>query len=145
MRKNAAGLLTNDCKLGAASSSPQGESKLSNHETWSFGDRSQIQIDVEIADTWWGRFRGLMLRKPLPPAAGLWLNPTNSIHMCFMRFAIDAVYFNKNMEIVKIVRNLHPWLGLSACLKASSVLELKAGEAERLGLKVGLQVAGREL
>lgn len=91
-----------------------------------------------------GRFRGLMLRKPLPPAAGLWLNPTNSIHMCFMRFAIDAVYFNKNMEIVKIVRNLHPWLGLSACLKASSVLELKAGEAERLGLKVGLQAAGRE-
>ena len=48
------------------------------------------------------------------------------------------------MEIVKIVRNLHPWLGLSACLKASSVLELKAGEAERLGLKVGLQAAGRE-
>lgn len=117
---------------------------MSNHETWSFGDRSQIQIDVEVADTWWGRFRGLMLRKPLPPAAGLWLNPTNSIHMCFMRFAIDAVYFNKNMEIVKIVRNLHPWLGLSACLKASSVLELKAGEAERLGLKVGLQAASRE-
>ena len=101
---------------------------MSNHETWSFGDRSQIQIDVEVADTWWGRFRGLMLRKPLPPAAGLWLNPTNSIHMCFMRFAIDAVYFNKNMEIVKIVRNLHPWLGLSACLKASSVLEMKAGD-----------------
>lgn len=117
---------------------------MSKQETWSFGDHAEIRIAVEIADTWWGRFRGLMLRKPLPPAAGLWLNPTNSIHMCFMRFAIDAVYFNKNMEIVKIVRNLHPWLGLSACLKASSVLELKAGEAERLGLKVGLQAAGRE-
>ena len=36
------------------------------------------------------------------------LNPTNSIHMCFMRFAIDAVYFNDRMEIVKIVKNLHP-------------------------------------
>lgn len=59
--------------------------------------------------------------------------------MCFMRFAIDAVYFDSSMTIVKIVSRLHPWIGLSACLKASSVLEMKAGEAERLGLAIGMR------
>ena len=49
------------------------------------------------------------------------------------------MYFNDRMEIVKIVKNLHPWLGLSACLKATSVLEMKAGEADRLGRRVGMK------
>lgn len=43
------------------------------------------------------------------------------------------------MTIVKIVSRLHSWIGLSACLKASSVLEMKAGEAERLGLAIGMR------
>ena len=110
---------------------------MSKRETWSFGDHAEIRIAVEIADTWWGRFRGLMLRKPLPPAAGLWLNPTNSIHMCFMRFAIDAVYLDKQGRILKITRHLRPWIGLSACWHAHSVLEMTAGQADALGLRVG--------
>ena len=96
-------------------------------------------LTVHLATNFWQRFRGLMLRRPLPPATALLIAPCNSIHMCFMRFAIDAVYFNDRMEIVKIVKNLHPWLGLSACLKATSVLEMKAGEADRLGMKVGMK------
>lgn len=59
--------------------------------------------------------------------------------MCFMRFSIDAVYFDSSMTIVKIVHHLHPWVGISACMKASSVLEMKAGEAARLGLAIGMR------
>ena len=97
----------------------------------------KISLKVRIADTFWTRFVGLMLQKPLPPATGLLITPCNSIHMCFMRFAIDAVYLDKQGKILKIVRNLRPWLGVSACWQAHSTLELTAGEADWLGLEVG--------
>lgn len=103
----------------------------------------RISLKVRIADTFWTRFVGLMLQKPLPPATGLLITPCNSIHMCFMRFAIDAVYLDKQGKILKIVRNLRPWLGISACWQAHSTLEMTAGEADRLGLEVG-QVFSKE-
>ena len=109
-------------------------------ETWILTntDRS-VSLSVEIARSWWARFKGLMLRAPL----GLYLEKTNSIHMCFMRFAIDAVYFDGEGRVVKIVPHLAPWLGLSACLHAKGCLEMKAGEANRLGIQVGMVRAGR--
>ena len=63
-------------------------------ETWILTntDRS-VSLSVEIARSWWARFKGLMLRAPLDEGRGLYLEETNSIHMCFMRFANDAVYY----------------------------------------------------
>ena len=94
-------------------------------------------LNVLRADSFFTRFAGLMLRKKLPAATGLFLAPCNSVHMCFMRFAIDVVYLDKKYNIVKVVKNLPPWLGLSMCSKAWAVLEMTAGEAERCGLEVG--------
>lgn len=95
------------------------------------------EIKILIAGTFLTRFAGLMFRKPLPPATGLFLAPCNSVHMCFMRFAIDVVYMDKDYKIVKVVKGLKPWLGLSMCSKAWAVLELTAGEADRCGLEAG--------
>lgn len=94
-------------------------------------------LTVHLATTFWQRFRSLMLRRPLPPATALLITPCNSIHMCFMRFAIDAVYLDKQGKILKITRHLRPWIGLSACWQAHSVLEMTAGQADALGLRVG--------
>lgn len=94
-------------------------------------------LTVHLATTFWQRFRGLMLSSPLPPATALLIAPCNSIHMCFMRFAIDAVYLDKHGKILKITRHLRPWIGLSACWHAHSVLEMTAGQADALGLRVG--------
>lgn len=94
-------------------------------------------IQVQMADTFWTRLAGLMFRRPLPSATGLLITPCNSIHMCFMRFAIDAVYLDQQGKILKITRHLRPWLGLSACWQAHSVLEMTAGQADALGLKPG--------
>lgn len=95
------------------------------------------EIEILIADSFFSRFAGLMFRKKLPAATGLFLAPCNSVHMCFMRFAIDAVYLDKEYNIIKIVKDLKPWFGLSMCPKAWAVLELTAGEAERCGFEVG--------
>ena len=94
-------------------------------------------LNVLRADSFFTRFAGLMFRKKLPAATGLFLAPCNSVHMCFMRFSIDVVYLDKEYNIVKVVKNLSPWLGLSMCPKAWAVLEMTAGEAERCGLEMG--------
>ena len=94
-------------------------------------------LNVLRADSFFTRFAGLMFRKKLPAATGLFLAPCNSVHMCFMRFAIDVVYLDREYGIVKVVKNLPPWTGLSMCPKAWAVLEMTAGEAERCGLEVG--------
>mgnify|MGYP002622247701 CR=1 FL=1 len=80
---------------------------------------------------------GLMGKKSLSKETGLLIAPCQSIHMMFMRFSIDAVYIDKNFVIKKIVRNLKTWTGISICISAWGVIEINAGEAERLNLKVG--------
>ncbi len=92
-------------------------------------------IKVELADNFVKRFLGLMGRARID--GGLFLAPCNSIHMCFMKFSIDAVYVDKNYRIKKIVRGLRPWIGLSMCPGAFGVLELTAGDADNFNLDVG--------
>ena len=116
-------------------------------ETWRiFGASSDVSLlSVEIADTFSARFFGLMGRASIAPGRGLFLSPCSSVHMCFMRFAIDVAYVarargaeGEGWRVVKIARRLRPWIGLSACPGADAALELAAGEAERLGLETGM-------
>lgn len=94
-------------------------------------------LEIITADSFTTRFMGLMFRKKLPAATGLLLAPCSSVHMCFMRFAIDVVYLDKDFKIIKVVNNLNPWTGISFCRKAWAVLEMVAGEAGRCGCEVG--------
>ena len=95
---------------------------------------------LEVADNFLKRFLGLMGRKKIPAGQGLLILPCNSIHMLFMRFAIDAVYVDKNFVVKKVVRNLPAWLGMSICAGAHAVIEFAAGEANRLNIKVGSKI-----
>ena len=94
-------------------------------------------LRLEVADNFVSRFCGLMLREDIGNADGLLLSPCNSIHMCFMRFALDIVYLDDDGRVIRIVPHLRPWLGLSLCLKASAVIELPAGRAAELHLSAG--------
>ena len=103
------------------------------------------KMEVMLADSFLTRLAGLMFRHRLPPATGLLLVPCNSVHMCFMRFAIDVVYIDKEYNIIKVVKKLNPWVGISRCSKAWAALEMTAGEAERCGLEVGKRLMLQEL
>lgn len=100
-------------------------------------EKKNPPLHIEVADSFFSRLRGLMGRSDLTDRQGLLIAPCSSIHMCFMRFPIDAVYINRDYEILKIVSGLHPWLGLSWCPGAWAVIELKSGESKRYGLAVG--------
>src|SRR5436190_23092621 len=84
--------------------------------------------------------RGLLGRRRLPTGEGILLKPASSVHMAFMRFAIDAVFLDRDMRVVKIAADLKPWRAAGA-RGSKSVLEIPSGEAERRGLTVGALLA----
>jgi protein-S-isoprenylcysteine O-methyltransferase Ste14/uncharacterized membrane protein (UPF0127 family) len=92
-----------------------------------------------LADTALARMRGLLGRRELPSGEGILLRPASSVHTAFMRFAIDAVFVDRENRILKVVPNLAPWR-TAAARRAKAVIELPAGESERRGLSAGQRV-----
>jgi uncharacterized membrane protein (UPF0127 family) len=80
--------------------------------------------------------RGLLGRRDLPRGEGILLRPAASIHTFFMRFSIDAVFFDEDGVVVGITPHVPPWR-IAGRKRARSVLELPAGESERRGLEIG--------
>ena len=89
-----------------------------------------------LAETALTRMKGLLGRRYLPPGEGILLMPAPSVHMAFMRFAIDAVFLDRDMRVVKIAADLKPWRAAGA-RGSKHCLEIAAGEAARRGLTVG--------
>ena len=101
------------------------------------GDGGRIVCQrCTIADGPVSRARGLLGRSGLEGGEGLLLKPTFSIHTFFMRFAIDVVFLDKSGSVVDVVRALKPWRAATR-MRARAVLELGAGEADRVGIRVG--------
>ena len=101
------------------------------------GDGGRIVCErCEVADTVIARARGLLGRKNLPSGAGLLIRPGFSIHTLFMRFPIDAVFLDRSGSVVDVVGSMKPWRAATR-LRARAVLELPAGEAERVTLRIG--------
>jgi len=92
---------------------------------------------LEVPGTSFGRGLGLMFRQDLPAGEGMWITPCNSIHMFFMRFAIDAVFLDKRLRVVRIYPGLRPWRVVPFVFRAHSVLELPAGAVDGLPLERG--------
>lgn len=95
---------------------------------------------VTLANRPHKRLRGLLGRSDLPRGEGLLLTPAPSIHTAFMRFEIDALFLDRELRVLRVVRRLAPWKA-AAKRHARSVLELASGEVERLEVQVGDQLA----
>ena len=95
-----------------------------------------IGDQIEYARSYWARFRGLMLRSPLPAGGGMVIEPCSSIQMTFMRFPIDAVFFDKERRVTRVARRVRPWIGFASGGRgAHGVLELPVGAAD--GIEAG--------
>lgn len=93
-----------------------------------------------VADKPHTRLRGVIGWKSLHRGEGILIRPANSIHTSFLRFSIDAVFLDDEMTVVSISRNVRPWR-MAASRRAKAVLELAAGECERLGVEPGDRLA----
>lgn len=93
-----------------------------------------------LAETLFSRSKGLLGRRELPDNEMLWINRCNSIHTFFMKFTIDCVFLDRTLKVISIKRNVKPWKIIWPQWGASSVIEMKAGDIDRLSLKVGDQL-----
>ena len=89
-----------------------------------------------LAETALTRMKGLLGRRDLPSGEGILLTPASSVHMAFMRFAIDAVFLDRELRVLKVAADLKPWRA-AAARGSKSVLEIPAGEAARRELTEG--------
>ncbi|NRD76452.1 DUF192 domain-containing protein [Bacillus sp. BRMEA1] len=96
-----------------------------------------LPYTINLADSFVKRLKGLKFRKEQLVEEGLWIIPCKSIHMCFMHFAIDAVFLNKEGRIIKTIEGIKPWRFILPIKNAYSVIELPAGTISKLGLKTG--------
>jgi uncharacterized protein len=99
-----------------------------------------------VADRAVARMRGLLGRGRLDSDEGLLLRPAPSIQTFFMRFPIDAVFLDRDLRVLKVRSELHPWR-LAGCRGAHATLELPAGAANRRALREGdrLELTGGSL
>jgi uncharacterized membrane protein (UPF0127 family) len=79
--------------------------------------RNNIQaFDLKVCDSFFSRFKGLMLVKSIPPTSGILIDENYdgkanvSIHMFFMKLDIAVVWVNQNLRVVDLVlaRKWHP-------------------------------------
>ncbi|MBI5415879.1 MAG: DUF192 domain-containing protein [Candidatus Omnitrophica bacterium] len=80
-----------------------------------------------VADTWRSRMVGLLGRENIPAGEALVITRCRSIHMFFMRFAIDVVFVDKNDRVVGLVENIPPFHLSPVFFSSSYVVELPAG------------------
>jgi uncharacterized membrane protein (UPF0127 family) len=98
------------------------------------GDGTVVSDRCHVADTPLVRMRGLLGRSGLEPGESMLFRPAGSIHMLFMRFAIDVVFCDQDLVVLKVVSGLRPWRMASA-RGAKVVIELAEGAAT--GLRPG--------
>lgn len=86
-----------------------------------------LGVKAKVARRLFERIRGLIGTKDLAEGEGMLILKCNAIHTCFMSFAIDAVFLDKNDNVVKTVKNIRPWrLFVWGGFKAVKVLETKS-------------------
>lgn len=110
--------------------------KLSNADT------HQVLIQtLEIADTPWTRFVGLMLRRNTPLDYGLLIRPCRSIHTMWMRMTIDVTFLSKDNIVLGCRSNIRPWRIAIAPRGTVSVLETPAGQTQiSIGTKLLINI-----
>ena len=97
-----------------------------------------VATHCEVANSFLTRGFGLIPRSRLATGEGLLITKTGSITMFFMRFAIDAIFLDRSMRVLRVAEDLRPWVpAVGAPRGTDSVLELPAGTVARTGTQAG--------
>jgi uncharacterized protein len=99
-------------------------------------DGSPVCERCLLAETPLTRLKGLLGRRGLEQGEGLLLRPAASIHTFFMRFPIDIVWVDRDLNVLKVSHDVAPWR-TAARKGAKGVVEMAAGEEKRLGVSAG--------
>jgi uncharacterized membrane protein (UPF0127 family) len=76
---------------------------------------------------------------------GLLIERTQSIHMFFMRYAIDVAFVDRAGQVTRCVAGLRPWRVVWWARGARDCIELGAGTLDRSGTGKGDQLSFAEV
>lgn len=100
--------------------------------------KKAIVVDeLKIAKSFKERLLGLMFKRRLNKSEGLLILGCNSIHTCFMRFAIDVVFMDIDHRVICIKEKIKPWRQSGFVKKAYMTLELPEGTVRRKSISIG--------
>lgn len=100
------------------------------------GAMASDRIEVRCATSALERLIGLVGQALPARGSGLWIEPCRGVHTFGMRGALDVVFVSHDGCIVRVCAYLPP-RRIRWSPSSRAVLELRAGEAERLGLRSG--------
>lgn len=97
--------------------------------------------NVEVADSFWKRFRGLMLRKNFEKGDALLFKFPEErkfgIHTFFLFFYIDLIYLDEDLKVLEIKKDLPPFRFYNPEKKAHKLVELRGGTLENKNIEEG--------
>ena len=98
-----------------------------------------VASEIEKADRWWTRMKGLLGRSAgdLACGQGLWIEPCQGIHTIGMSFPIDVAYLDATGRVIRLYFSVRPFRLAALKFRARSVLELAPGTLSNSGTTVG--------
>ena len=87
---------------------------------------------LEVMDTFWKRFMGLMGRDDVPIGNAALFRKCSSIHMFFMKIPLDVIWYGASMPdgrvpVLSVARDVKPWQLSFGPKRTRGCLEVAAG------------------
>jgi uncharacterized membrane protein (UPF0127 family) len=102
--------------------------------------KTLIASKIQVAETFFRRWVGLLGQPDFGEGAGLWISPCKAIHTFWMRFPIDVIFLDADHKVVKTAASVKPFRICFGEREAKSVLELTVGTIERSRTQPGDQI-----
>lgn len=103
-------------------------------------DGITIAKNVSIADSFFKRLKGLLLRNGMEKCEGLLLKPCKQVHSIGMKFCFDIVFLDKENKIIYLIEHMKPGKVSPLIKKCCSVLELGSGAIKEKNMIIGKQI-----
>ncbi len=86
-----------------------------------------VATEVKVAQGWFERMLGLIARKHVDPAEGIWFDDCSVIHTIGMQTEIDVIFLDKDDRVIRTVCSVPQNKFALACRGARTVVELGNG------------------
>jgi|DewCreStandDraft_4_1066084.scaffolds.fasta_scaffold05038_9 uncharacterized membrane protein (UPF0127 family) len=96
----------------------------------------KILKNIEIADNFFKRVKGLIGKKHINNEYGLFIPFCNSIHTFFMASTIDVIMTDEKLKVIYTKENLKPF-GFAVYFKATHTFEFASGAIRNKKIKKG--------
>lgn len=100
---------------------------------------------VEMAADLKSRLVGLLGRSSLGVNHAMYLAPCNSIHTFLMKFNLDVIFLDRDMNVIKKVENIRPYRIVLGGIGAHGVIELESGWFPLNDLTIGDRLCFRDV